>query len=180
MKRTSKAWTPAERAILKSIKYSDRTVKEMTHLLPGRTLIAIKQQMARMPGDAKMRGRSSWVFSAMRRILLQTPGLTNRQLAETIGCTRNGIQDCVRSELGKRLYVSGWCRSGVLWVAQYSIGQMPDVPKPPRQTKLESYALQTAKRHARRNPFAVAAGFTVPMSGVSGHVFRHVAMDDKP
>lgn len=147
--KTSRAWTGAELKTLADIKKSGQTLKQSMHRLPGRTYIAAKTQIARLPGGKKKRGRASWVWLSMQRYLKATPGLTNRQLAEVVGCTRNGIQDSIRAEHGKRLYISDWCRSGTLWVAQYSLGCLPDVEKPAPRTAEETQAAQNASRRAR-------------------------------
>jgi hypothetical protein len=155
--KTSRQWTGTELAILKDIKKSGNTLKESMDRLPGRTYLAAKTQQSRLPGGKKKRGRASWVWATMQRVLKETPGLTNRQLAEVVGCTRNGIQSVLDVEHGKRVYVSDWCRSGTLWVAQYSLGSLPDVEKPLRRTKEETQAAQNASRRIRKassNPFS--------------------------
>jgi hypothetical protein len=157
--KKSRPWSGAELKTLRSIKASGKTVKECAHLLPDRTLCAIKQAMCRVPGDRKKRGRTGWVFSTMQRILTENPGLTNAQLAKAVGCTRNAICGVLEVELGKRVYVSGWARAGSIWAARYSLGSLPNVPKPPRQTRTESYHAQKIARDAKkraRNPFCVA------------------------
>lgn len=148
--KTSRVWTGAELKTLADIKKSGQTLKQNMNRLPGRTYIAAKTQMARLPGGRKQRGRASWVWLSMQRYLRDTPGLTNRQLAEAVGCTRNGIQITIRILHGKSIYVSGWCRSGTLWVAQYSLGCLPDVEKPAPRTIEETQAAQNAARRARK------------------------------
>lgn len=155
--KTSRPWTGAELKTLAEIKKSGRTLKQEMHRLPDRTYVAAKTQMARLPGGKKKRGRTSWVWATMKRVLEETPNLTNRQLAEIVGCTRNGIDTVLRVEHGKRVYISGWCRSGTLWVAQYSLGSLPDKEKPRRRTKEEAQEAQNAHRrmkNAGSRPFA--------------------------
>ncbi|MFM0101951.1 hypothetical protein PQR01_00185 [Paraburkholderia rhynchosiae] len=156
--KKSAVWTGAELKILMDIKQSGLTVKESMHLLPGRTYIAIKQQMVRLPGGTKKRGRTGWVFLAMQRVLTETPNLTNAQLAVAVGCTRNAICGVLNVELGKRIYIGDWTRAGSLWAAQYALGNRPNAPKPPPRTREESYQAQKIARDAikrARNPFAV-------------------------
>lgn len=156
--KKSAAWTDAERKILRDIKHSGLTIKESMHLLPGRTLCAIKQAMCRVPGDKKARGRTGWVTPSMIRILTATPKLTNRQLAEAIGCTRNALDSVIRAEVGKRIYIAGWTRAGTLWAAQYAVGNKSNAPKPPPRTTEESYRAQKIARDAIKrasDPFAV-------------------------
>jgi len=156
--KKSRKWTPAEAKILRDIKQSGRTVKESMHLLPGRTYIAIKEAMRDVPGGKKKRGRTSWVFLAMQRVLTETPNLTNAQLAKAIGCTRNAICGVLAAELGNRIYIADWTRSGSLWAAQYSLGNRPNAPKPPPRTREESYRAQKIAREVvkrAQNPFAV-------------------------
>jgi len=151
-------WTGSELKILRDIKKSGRTIKESAHLLPERTLCAIKQAMCRVPGDKKARGRTGWVAPSMIRILTDTPNLTNRQLAEAIGCTRNALDSVIRAEIGRRIYVADWTRAGTLWAAQYAVGNRQNAPKPPPRTIEESYRAQKIARDAikrARNPFAV-------------------------
>jgi hypothetical protein len=156
--KKSAPWTGSELKILRDIKKSDRTIKESAHLLPERTLCAIKQAMCRVPGDKKARGRTGWVAPAMIRILTDTPNLTNRQLAEVIGCTRNALDSTIRAELGKRIYIADWTRAGTLWAAQYAIGNLPDAARPAPRTREESYHAQKIARDAIKrasNPFQV-------------------------
>lgn len=156
--KKSAQWTGAELKTLRDIKQSGRTIKESMHLLPGRTYIAIKQQMVRVPGGKKKRGRTGWVMPSLVRVLTETPKLTNRQLAQAIGCTRNSLDGVIRAELGKRIYVADWTRAGTLWAAQYALGNQPNAPKPPPRTREESYRAQKIARDAvkhSRNPFSV-------------------------
>lgn len=156
--KKSAAWTGAELKILRDIKQSGRTVKESAYLLPGRTLCAVKQAMCRVSGDRKARGRTGWVIPSMIRILKETPNLTNRQLAEVIGCSRNSLDRAIRADLGKRIHIADWTRAGTLWAAQYAVGNRPDAPKPPPRTREESYRAQKIARDAvkrAQNPFAV-------------------------
>jgi hypothetical protein len=156
--KKSAAWTGAELKILRDIKQSGRTVKESAYLLPGRTFCAVKQAMCKVSGDRKARGRTGWVFLAMQRVLTETPNLTNAQLAKAIGCTRNAICGVLAAELGKRIYIGDWTRSGSLWAAQYAVGNRPDARKPPPRTREESYRAQKIAREAikrAQNPFAV-------------------------
>lgn len=156
--KKSAAWTGAELKILRDIKQSGRTVKESAYLLPGRTFCAIKQAMCRVPGDRKARGRTGWVIPSMIRILTETPNLTNRQLAEAIGCTRNALDRAIRADLGKRIHIADWTRAGTLWAAQYAVGNRPDAPKPPPRTREERNRAEKIARDAikrAQNPFAV-------------------------
>jgi hypothetical protein len=150
-------WTGAELKIAREIKARGRdiTIKECQHLLPGRTLTAIKQAVARQPGGKKVRGRISWVWPAVKKLLEKSPGLTNREIAECIGCTRNGVLYVTSHAMGlkeKKVYISGWSGNA----PKYSLGNLQDVPKPPRRTKEEAQAIQTAQRRAKSNPFGVA------------------------
>lgn len=181
-------WTDAELKIVKDIKVSGRTIKDCQHLLPERTLCAIKQTMIRLPGGRKKRGKTGWVFGAMKRALTETPGLTNKQLAHVVGCTRRGIDGVVDVELGTRIYVSGWVRSGTLWTAKYSLGNLPNVPKPPLQSHEERCRKDRLAYRARRasgiNPFATAAGFVQAPSSPRGRVFAQdmsgESLEDRP
>ena len=148
-------WTGPELKICREIKARGRemTIKECAHLLPGRTLTAIRQQVARQPGGKKTRGRASWVWPAIQRLLEETPGLTNRELSEAIGCTRNGVQYATDHAVSqKKMHVCGWSGNA----PKYALGDKPNVAKPTRQSREASYAIQKAKRRAKRNPFEVA------------------------
>jgi hypothetical protein len=146
----SPQWTGEELKTLAAIKASGSTIKTCMGLLPGRTYLSIKQAMARLPGGRKKRGRASWVGEAIRMALEKTPGLTNLQLSRHIGATRNGIQYALKSEHGKSIRISGWVRSGTLWVAQYSVGTGPDAIKPAPRTKAENIVAERAARVRRR------------------------------
>lgn len=153
-------WTKKEIEVLKRIWASNETVKAQQHLLPGRSIVAIKCAAHVLGLPRKKRGKMSWVRPAVIAKLKEVPGLTAKELSKAIGCCYAQVM-LILAELNesdkKRVYVSGWRRAGSLWVQTWTLGSKEDEPKPPRQSR-EERLLYDRLRHRRQtgnfNPFA--------------------------
>jgi len=153
-------WTKKELAVLKQIWESGETIKAQHHLLPTRSIIAIKCQAHVLGFPRKKRGKMSWVRPILIKKMKDAPGLTAKELSKAIGCCYAQTM-LILTELNeaekKQAYVSGWRRSSSLWVQRWTFGNKEDVPKPPRQSREERQLydrLRHRRQHGSFNPFA--------------------------
>lgn len=153
-------WTKEEMKILRVIWESDKTVKAEAHRLPGRSLIAIKQAIWYAGWGRKKRGDTSYIWPMIVRELENAPGLTARELEKKLGtCYRNIIEQLIERSRGdkKTVFVAGWKRVSSTYVQRWEVGNLPDAPKPPKQS-IEERRYQDRLRYQKKrgNPFAVA------------------------
>lgn len=173
----AKEWSEEELKTLRSIWKSEYTVKEMMHLLPDRSLIAIKCAACVHKLPKKKRGFISWVRPAIIATLKKAPGLTAKELSVAVGCGYTQTMIILRQlnkVPGKKVFVASWCRSGSIWVQRWKLGIAKDAPKPERQDPNERRRLDRIyRRRATRgfNPFAVAAGLVAAPSAPTGRTF---------
>lgn len=152
-----KKWTRKEIKIAKEIHRSGKTVKSQAHLLPGRTLCAIKFAVRKFNKSTKKRGDTSWVWVAIERELMARPGQTIAEIRSTIGCTQRHASELIRSRHGNGLFVSGWHSYIGHHSERWSVGSEPDAERPPRQSHEERLRLDRLRYHlraAKKNPFS--------------------------
>lgn len=158
--RRRKRYSEAEKKILREIKFGKKTVKEQMHRLPGRTLYGINNALTKMKGK-KDRGFSSWVWTAILSTLDETPNLTGTELSEEIGCTARQVVKLLvqnHAEANRSVHISGWsCRNGSP-ARKWSLGNLPDAPRPALKEAEEIRARACVlyrMRRAKNNPFAM-------------------------
>ena len=115
MTANGREWSNKELATLRSIWKSKLTVKESMHLLPGRSLCAIKSAAAVHKLPRKKYGFISWVQPAVIATLQKTAGLTTSEICVTTGCCEAQVRIILKrlnSAPKKKVFVPSWCRSG--------------------------------------------------------------------
>lgn len=172
-----KDWSEEELKTLRYIWKCGYTVKEKMHLLPGRSLTAIKCAAYVHGLPKKKRGFISWVRPAVLAILKDAPGLTANEICATVQCSDRHITDILKrlnATPGKKVFIASWCRSGTRWVQRWELGSREDAPKPGKQSPDERRKIDRIQ-HRRKtsgfNPFAVAAGLVAAPNFPTGRVF---------
>lgn len=154
----AKRWSEAELAIAAQIKQSAVTVKEMAHLLPGRTIHAIKRHVSVSTEGVKQRGKTSWVWQAIIRELTACPSQTIGELSDRIGCCYRQVYDQLLENHGSNVFVSDWARIGSNHREKWSLGNQIDAPKPPKRSREEKRRLERERyrfHKAKKTPFNV-------------------------
>ncbi|MFD1558332.1 MarR family transcriptional regulator [Paraburkholderia silviterrae] len=172
-------WTEEELAIAKMIHESDKTVKELAHLLPGRPFYGIKYMVSSVGNGIKKRGNTSVAISIALLELEKNPGQTIAELAEKTGFNQDHLSRLIRRHHGKGLYVSSWRVHLGHKIERWSIGDLPDAPKPARQSLDEKRRKDRTRWEiwsARRNPFDGIVkqlnGRVHEPTGPTGRVFK--------
>jgi hypothetical protein len=157
--RRGKNFSPAEKKILREIKWSGKTVKSQLHRLPGRTLYGVQRAVSHLRGTKK-RGFSSWIWTAIVLTLKETPDLTSIELAEAIGCTSRQVVHLLKenhAEKNRSVYISSWAPRNGTPTRRWSLGAGEDAPRPKPQGIEQERHRARARHHMRRaeaNPFA--------------------------
>lgn len=158
--RRRKHWSEAEKRILREIKFGKKTVKEQLHRLPGRTLYGINNALGKMKGK-KDRGFSSWVWTAILSTLEETPDLTGAELGEAIGCTARQVVKLLvqnHAETNRSVHISGWAPRNGSPARKWSLGNLPDAPRPALKEAEEIRARERVlhrMHRAKHNPFSM-------------------------
>lgn len=170
MKKAYKIWTVEEERLVREVHASDRYVKEMMHLFPGRTVKSINDRMAKMglgPRAPIDRNRSP-LWAVMEQIFKRGAHMTTRQVAEMVGCTPKHALELIkahRNPENRVIHILRWRRardgdSVCVWVPVWAYGDGPDAVKPKPPTHAEHVRLQYARKKARAgklsfDPFAL-------------------------
>jgi hypothetical protein len=158
-------WSPEDDEIVRRIWDTPGTLKSHMHLLPQRSWRAIHDRgidLGLGPRGSK-RGTSaySWVRAEVDRILGEFDSLIVPQIDARTVASRTRITQVLAEGHGTRYYISGWKQTritnGGSLAARWSLGNLPDVPKPERKSHAEHSRAFRARRRAAQgpaNPFA--------------------------
>lgn len=125
-------YSPAEKRIMREIKFSGKTLKSQMYRLPGRTLCSVQKAMEKVRGKKKIRGTTSWVWPIILATLREEADLTTSEIAEHIGCTRRQVQSLLsenHSDKNRSVRISGWIPQSGQYAAKWSLGSGPDEPR---------------------------------------------------
>jgi hypothetical protein len=174
-------WSDEEKAILQRIYDGDTTIIESAHLLPRRSLRAIRQRISETglePRGGKSRSHFRWVEIAVFEALRQHGPLHCHQIASLIGASSDHVRAYAYKAHGlQQTHISGWCRlydrgsNTPIW----ALGHGEDAPKPAKQTRAEKYRKDSVRRKAQRgtlNPFLAAAGLVQAPASAPGRVYK--------
>lgn len=155
-------WTPEDIAVLRKIYRTKRSIKlQVAELLPHRTYVSAKAEARRLGIAAKEHtgtgGRKgySWVLRSVEMLLERDGPATSKELARKCGGNERTINALIKANR-KRFYVAGWSGAAQNLAVRWDLGNLPDVPKPPRVTPNEASRVYRLKRRIRAgsiNPF---------------------------
>lgn len=159
--RCGKAYTEAEKRILREIKFSGKTVKSQMHRMPGRTLWGVERAISALRGKKK-RGCTSWIWTSILSLLKDESELTTKEIAEHIGCTTRQVARLLtanHAEENHTVYISDWQTRAGAPIAKWAHGNQQHAPRPIPYSAEEELSRSRERRRAnnvRSNPFAVA------------------------
>ena len=175
------AWSDEETAILERIYHGETTLIESAHLLPNRTINAIRNRVCELgmePRRSKSRSKFRWVETSVIAALREYGPLNCHQLASITTASHDRIRQIFYYGHGTRFHVVDWCRlyEKGSYTPVWAIGAGEDAPKPVRKTRAEKYRRDKIRGKAQRgtlNPFATAAGLVqAPGKIAQGRVFK--------
>ncbi|MFL9904651.1 hypothetical protein PQR71_42100 [Paraburkholderia fungorum] len=174
--RRCKNFSPAEKRIIREIKLGGQSVKSQMHRLPGRTFWSVQKAVAMLKGTKK-RGVGSWIWAASISVLKEEPGLSAKDIADRIGCSKRQVNTLMGEHRGQGVFVSEWVMHRRTLCAKWSLGNQDDVPRPPKQSieeKHQKARMWHRQRVARtqRNPFATALGLVAAPSIGVGRIYQ--------
>nr|WKF58798.1 hypothetical protein HUO10_003299 [Paraburkholderia busanensis] len=169
MAKNYKIWTVEEERRVREVHASDRYVKEMMHLFPGRTEKSVNDRMSFMKLGRRAhidRNRSPF-WALMEQIFKSGAHMTTREIAGAVGCTTKHALELLKAHRkpdNRTIHILRWRRaregdSACVWVEVWAYGDGPDAIKPKPPTHAEHVRAQYARKKARAgkiefDPFA--------------------------
>jgi len=165
---TRAEWDDEELAALRHIWFERGSLKSLVPKhIPNRgwrSAMDMGRQIGLPRRDARLRTGYSWVSEEMRRVLGELPNLTVPELAERTTGSGSRVRQVLKAGHGSSFYRSGWTRSHAAgegdWVARWSLGSLPDVPKPEKvvpAARMKRYRKRLKVRSGHYDPFAALA-----------------------
>lgn len=165
---TRPEWGDEELAALRRIWFERGSLKSLVPKhIPNRgwrSAMDMGRQIGLPRRDAHLRTGYSWVSEEVCRVLSELPNLTVSELADRTSGSRARVSQILAASHGVRFYQSGWTRSRSTgqgdWMPRWSLGSLPDVPKPTKAIpaeRMKRYRARLKLRSGRYDPFATLA-----------------------